>query len=164
MNWILGLLTKNPMVLIYVAIVAFTVGVAVGAVPAWKYQSAMKAEVQASYDSFVAKTKAIGVQASIEAEAKNKENELIKERYDEQQKSMANSIADLSDKLYNSRSRGSYLPTPSPNTKHPERVCFTRTKFDAAMGQLDAGGKGLIDQGDSARVSLYTTCVWSHSR
>ena len=40
--------------------VVFAVGVGVGAVPAWEYQSAKREAVQAKFDGFVAQTKAQG--------------------------------------------------------------------------------------------------------
>jgi len=74
MNWLLARIMNNPMVIVYVATLCFAAGLASGAIPAWKYQGALKDAVQAHYDSFVAQTKTIGEQAAKAAKKLDEEH------------------------------------------------------------------------------------------
>jgi hypothetical protein len=60
MNWLLGIVTKNPAVLAYIAAAAFAAGIAAGGVTAWKYQGALKDAAVSKYNAFVGETKTLG--------------------------------------------------------------------------------------------------------
>jgi len=166
MGWILGKITGNPMVIAYIAAAAFAAGLATGAIPVWKIQGYRIDIAKARFDKFVASTKSEGIIAAAAAVSKDKENELIKEKYDEQQKAMADELGVLSGQLYNSRAgaRSSYLPKASPSSKHPDTACLYRAKLNAAMGHLDEAGQAIIDQGDSARIGLDIAKSWAQNR
>jgi hypothetical protein len=163
-NWLLSVVTKNPMVLAYIAAAAFAAGIATGGIPAWKYQGAMKDAVQAKYTSFVAQTKAEGEAAQKIALAKEAQDKLNKENADETYKQLMARNADLAMQLLNSRASRGYLPAASAGSSHPERACFNRLQLGEAIRQLDAGVQSVIDQGDSARIGLDTAKVFVKGR
>ncbi|HUW46525.1 MAG TPA: hypothetical protein VMW50_12110 [Dehalococcoidia bacterium] len=164
MSWLLGLVTKNPAVLAYIAGIAFICGLGAGAYPAWKYQGALKDAVQSKYDSFVAQTKADGVAAIKVATAKEASDKLNKEKSDEQIKVMGDELSVLSSQLYNSRASRGYLPKARSGTKRPGVVCLSRAKLDAILGQIDAAGKDIALQRDRAQLGLYVSCQWAKER
>jgi hypothetical protein len=163
MTWLLSKITNNPMVLLYVAGISFAAGLASGAVPAWKYQAALKEVVQAKFDSFVAQTKAEGVAAQKIAAAKDAQYKLDKENSDEQYKNNLADAAVVSQRLLHDRSSRGYLPQASATSSHPDRACFNRLQLGEAIRELDAGVQGIVDQGDRARIGLDTGRVWTKS-
>lgn len=63
MGWILGLVTKNPLVLAYIAAGAFAAGLLTGGGTAWKVQGWRIEALQTKYDAFVSQVKLLGEQA-----------------------------------------------------------------------------------------------------
>lgn len=63
MNWLLGLVTRNPLFLLWLTLGAFAAGAISGGGAAWTVQGWRLDAVQTKYDSFVATTKALGEQA-----------------------------------------------------------------------------------------------------
>lgn len=164
MNWIIGKITGNPMVLAYVAAACFAAGIAAGSIPAWKYQGALKDTVQANYDSFVGQTKAEGIAAKKLAEAKEAQDKLDKERYDEQNKNELADAAAVSQLLLNARASRGYLPAAGPATSKSNRACFDRARLESAMGRLDEGGSGIARKGNDFRLSLEIDKRWAQGR
>jgi hypothetical protein len=77
MSWLLGKITGNPMLLLWIAGVAFLAGVASGGGTAWKVQGWRLEAVQSKFDGFVATVKAQGEAAEEDAkriEAQQKAN------------------------------------------------------------------------------------------
>jgi hypothetical protein len=77
MSWLLGKITGNPMLLLWIAGVAFLAGVASGGGAAWKVQGWRLEAVQSKFDGFVATVKAQGEAAEEDAkriEAQQKAN------------------------------------------------------------------------------------------
>jgi hypothetical protein len=164
MKWLLGKIVGNPLLIVYIATACYLAGIASGAYPAWKYQGALKEAVQAHYDSFVAGTKTAGELAAKNKAAQEAKDKRDKEMYDEQAKKDAARIAVLNKRLLHARSSGGYLPSASPSSSQPDKVCFSRTKFESAMGYLDAECSRLIAEGDRALSDLYVACVWAQNR
>lgn len=164
MNWLLGVVTKNPAVMIYIAVAAFTTGIVAGGIPAWKYQGALKDAAVAEYKSFVAQTKTIGEAAKKEAEIKEAQGKLNKEIADENQKQLMARNADLAKRLLDARTHGSYLPAAAASSGHPERACFNRAKLDGAIRYFDEGVSGLVKTGDDSRIGLDTGKRWVRER
>lgn len=164
MRWLLSRITNNPIVLAYVAAACFVAGLAVGAIPAWKYQAARLDAVQTRYNSFVAQTKLIGEQAAKEAEAKTKSDKLKKEKSDVEFKKLAAANTDLAKRLLDARTSGSYLPAPSPGSGRIDRACFNRTELDGAIRRLDERVSGIVEKGNAARIGLDTARVWAQER
>lgn len=69
MRFLLGLVTKNPMVLIWIALGAFAFGAVTAGGMAWKIQGWRLDKVKAEYASFVAQTKTLGDAAKAAAKA-----------------------------------------------------------------------------------------------
>jgi capsule polysaccharide export protein KpsE/RkpR len=161
MSKLIGLIMNNPMVLVYLAAACFLAGLAAGAVPAWKYQGALKDAVQSQFDSFVGQQKTIGEQAAKEAADKDAEYKRLKEKYDEQQKNDAARIAALGKLRHDARARQGYLPPASAGSSNPQRVCFDRAKLESALRRLDERVSGFIGQGSTAIVNLNIAKEWA---
>ncbi|MFA6213530.1 MAG: hypothetical protein WC714_29100 [Candidatus Obscuribacterales bacterium] len=164
MSKLLAIITNNPMVLIYIAALCFAAGLASGAIPAWRYQGALKDAVQARYDSFVAQTKTIGEQAAASAKAKAEADKREKERFDEQYKNDLADAAAVSQRLLDARANRGYLPTASATTRQPDRACFSRSGLESAMGYLDERGSDIAKQGNAFRLSLEIDKRWAQGR
>lgn len=63
MNWLFGKILGNPMVLLWLVLGAFGVGVVSGGGTAWKVQGWRLEALQTKHDAFVDKVKLIGEQA-----------------------------------------------------------------------------------------------------
>jgi hypothetical protein len=72
MNFILSLVTKNPLVLLWLALGAFAAGAMSGGGAAWTVQGWRLDAVQSKFDGFVATTKVLGEAASKEKAATEK--------------------------------------------------------------------------------------------
>jgi hypothetical protein len=164
MSWLLGKITSNPAVLFYVAGICFVAGLVAGAVPAWKYQGALKDAAKADYASFVVQTKAEGAAAQKIAAAKEAQDKLDKERFDAQYTNDLADAAAVSQRLLDARTRSGYLPKARAAASHPDRACFNRLQLGEAIRDLDAGVQGIVDQGDRARIGLDTAKAWVQGR
>jgi len=117
-----------------------------------------------AYTKFVAQTEQIGKDQAEQVKLKEAADKLTKEKYDEQQKAMADELGVLSSQLYHSRSSRGYLPKASTGSRHPKTACFNRLQLEQAIQQLDAEVQGLITQGDSAILGLNISREWAQGR
>lgn len=152
------------MLIAYIAGIAFVAGIAVGAVPAWKYQQARLDAVQAKYDGFVATTKVIGEQAAKDAKKVEAADKLKKEKSDAEFKVVSAANVALARKLREARSHSNYLPPAAATSSSPERACFQRTELESAIGRLDTGVSGIAEKGDAARIGLDTAKGWAQAK
>ena len=79
MNRLVGMITGNPALLLWIACAAFVLGLSSGAGGAWWVQGLRLDAVQAKYDGFVATVKAEGEAATKLAEATAAEDKRKKE-------------------------------------------------------------------------------------
>ena len=96
MNRLVGLITGNPTLLLWLALGSFALGLASGAGGAWTVQGWRLDAVQAEFDGFTATVKAQGEAAEKLAKAKADEDKRNKERVDrEYQTTIAGLAADV---------------------------------------------------------------------
>ena len=123
MNRLVGLITGNPAVLLWIVAGAFALGLASGAGSAWTVQGWRLDAVQAKYDGFVATTKAAGEAAKKLADATTAEDKRKKESSDhEYETRIAGLVAD-NQRLRDARARSGYVPAGS---RSPNLACFDR--------------------------------------
>lgn len=163
MNRIVGMITGNPWVLVWIAAGAFALGLGLGAVGAWKVQGWRLAAVKAEFTGFVTTTKAEGDAAKNLAEAKAAEDKRIKENSDhDYQITLAGMLAD-NKRLRDARARSSIVPAAPAGSRSPDLACFDRAELERALQRFDAGITGLFDEGDTDAVGLNVARGWAAS-
>jgi hypothetical protein len=117
--------------------------------------------VQGKFDAFVAQAKALGDAQNAKAKLKVKVDETAaKSRTDlaalyAKYRGLRNSAA---------ASAGSgQLPPAAAVTSSAARTCFDTAKLVAAMGRLETGVPGIVEQGDVARLRLSSAAEWAAS-
>lgn len=149
------LISGNPAVLGCLALAAFVAG------GVWYVQGLRLSAVQSAFDDFVSTTKAQGVAAQKEAEAKAKVDRQLKESSDrEYQTAIAALRADVK-RMRDDRARANYVPAAPADSRSPGLACFDRADLDGALRRLDAGISGLIEEGDSYAVGLNAGRRWA---
>jgi len=116
---------------------------------------------KAEHAAFIAAVRVEGEVAQRVAKATHDRNLKRKEVADRENLSNRTRIADLSRRLRDERTRGSYLPAAAPGAVRPDRIAFDRAKLDGALRQLDEVVSGLIEEGDRARIDLDTARGWA---
>jgi len=141
--------------------IIFIIGLGIGAAPAWFYQGARIDAVQAKYDLFVEQVKSIGELAEADAKHADAINNKRKEKTDAELKKIAADNAGLAKRLRDARARGGYLPGAAAGASHPDRICFDRAGLESTMGFIDAGGAGIAEKGNAARLGLDGVKRWA---
>ena len=161
MNRLVGMITGNPTLLLWLALGSFALGLASGAGGAWTVQGWRLDAVQAKFDGFVTTTKAQGEAAEKLAKAKADEDKRNKERVDrEYQTTIAGLAADVK-RLRDDRARGGYVPAAPAGSRSPELACFDRTELEQALRRFDEEVTGLFAEGDADAVGLNVARSWA---
>jgi len=161
MNRLVGMITGNPTLLLWLALGSFALGLASGAGGAWTVQGWRLDAVQAKFDGFVATTKAEGEAAKKLADAQAAEDKRKKESSDhEYQTTIASLRADVK-RMRDDRARASFVPAAPADSRSPDLACFDRAELDGALRRLDAGISGLIEEGDAGAVGLNVARSWA---
>lgn len=161
MNRLVGMITGNPTILLWLAAGAFALGLASGAGGAWTVQGWRLDAVQAKFDGFVTTTKAQGEAAEKLAKAKADEDKRNKERVDhEYQTTIAGLAADVK-RLRDDRARGGYVPAAPAGSRSPGLACFDRTELEQALRRFDEEVTGLFAEGDADAVGLNVARSWA---
>ena len=161
MNRLVGMITGNPTLLLWLALGSFALGLASGAGGAWTVQGWRLDAVQAKFDGFVATTKAEGEAAEKLAKAAADEDKRNKERVDrEYQTTIAGLAADVK-RLRDDRARGGYVPAAPAGSRSPGLACFDRAELEQALQRLDDAISGLIGEGDADAVGLNVARSWA---
>lgn len=158
---LVGSVTGNPMLLIWLTAAAFGLGAVSGGGLAWKVQGWRLDALQDRYDGFVAATKAEGEKAAITAAATKKADEKRKEVADHENAAALTALRADNLRLRNTRTGGSYLPAAAAGAVRPDRITFDRAELESAIQRLDAGVSGVAEKGDEARVNLDTARKWA---
>lgn len=163
MNRLVGLITGNPTLLLWLALGSFALGLASGAGGAWTVQGWRLDTVQAKFDGFVATVKAEGEAAEKLAKAAAAEDKRNKESSDHEYESRIASLTADNQRLRDARARSGYVPAAPAGSRSPELACFDRTELEQALRRLDEGISGLIDEGDADAVGLNVARRWAAS-
>ena len=160
MNWLLGKITGNPMLLLWIAGVAFFAGGAA----AWKVQGWRLDSVQSRYDGFVVTVKTQGEAAQRLKIAQEKQDKLNKEQTDAQIKRNLDSLRADNKRLRDERARSSFVPAAASPTGSPDRACFDRPQLESAIQLFDSEVQGIVEQGGEAVIKLDAVKVWAQRR
>lgn len=161
MKWLLGLVTGNPMVMIWLIVGAFGFGLVGGGAAAWKWQGNKLDVVTAKFEGFVGTTKALGDAAQLDAFRKSEHNQFNQQKADRENKSTLNSLRADNQRLRDARASSSYVSPASPTAKRPDLVCYDRTLLEPALHRSDERVAGLIEEGGEAVVNLNTAKTWA---
>ena len=165
MNFLLGLFTKNPMVVLWVMLAAFIAGGVSGGGAAWTVQGWRLDAVQAKFDGFVATVKAQGEAAQTLKAAQEKKDKLNKEQTDADTTRTLDTLrADVKRLRNESRARGNFVPSTAYTAGSPDRACFDRAGLESAIRVLDSEVSGLVEQGSEAVVKLNAAKTWALRR
>lgn len=161
MNRLVGLITGNPTLLLWLALGSFALGLASGAGGAWTVQGWRLDAVQAKFDGFVSTAKAEGEAAEKLAKAAADEDKRNKERVDrEYQTTIAGLAADVK-RLRDDRARSGYVPAAPAGSRSPGLACFDRAELEQALRRFDEGVTGIIGEGDADAVGLNAARSWA---
>ena len=163
MNRFVGMIVGNPALLLWIAGVAFVLGLSSGAGGAWWLQGLRLDAVQAEYDGFVATTKAQGEAAKKEAEAKAKADRQVKESSDrEYQTNIASLRADVK-RMRDARAGSRFVPAAPAGSRRVDLACFDRAELERTIRDFDTAVQGLVDQGSTDAVGLNVARGWAAS-
>lgn len=132
MNWLLGKIVGNPMILLLIVLAAF----AAGGGAAWTVQGWRLAAVQAEYDGFVATVKAEGEAAAKLNAAQERRAKLDKENSDA---TIAKALAAervAVKRLRDTRASIRTVPQTRPDSDGVIRACFDGAKLESATRKL----------------------------
>ena len=161
MNRLVGMITGNPGVLLWLIGAAFVLGLSSGAGGAWWLQGLRLDAVQAKYDGFVATVKAEGDAATKLAEATAAEDKRNKESSDhEYQTTIASLDADVK-RLRDDRARSRFVPAAPAGSRSVGLACFDRADLERTLQQFDEAVTGLIAEGDADAVGLNVARSWA---
>ena len=161
MSRLVGLITGNPMALLWLMAAAFVVGLSSGAGGAWWVQGLRLDAVQAEYDGFVATTKAQGEATKKLADAKAAEDKRNKESSDhEYQTTIARLDADVK-RMRDDRARSRFVPAAPAGSRSVGLACFNRADLERTLQQFDEAVTGLIAEGDADAVGLNVARSWA---
>lgn len=164
MNWLLGKITANPMLILWVALGAFAFGAASGGCAAWTVQGWRIDAVQAKFDGFVATTKALGDAAEKEKAGKIAADKLNKERSDnENARTLYALRADIK-RLRDSNASRNFVPASGSASLRPDRACFDRIQLEHALRGFAIEAQGISDEGSKAVIDLNTAKTWAGGR
>lgn len=161
MSKILSMVNGNPLVLLWLALGAFALGVMSGSSGAWYLQSLRLGALQAEYDGFVATTKAAGEAARKEAAVKAESDRQLKESKDHEYKTTLAALRADNERLRHERTRASYVPAAPAGASRPDLACFDRAELDQALRRFDDGASQLVGAGDEAALSLTIAKSWA---
>ncbi len=161
MNRLVGMITGNPDILLWLIVAAFVLGLSSGAGGAWWLQGLRIDAVQAKYDGFVATIKAEGDAATKLAEATAAEDKRKKESSDhEYQTTIARLDADVK-RMRDDRARSRFVPAAPAGSRSVGLACFDRADLERTLQQFDEAVTGLIAEGDADAVGLNVGRSWA---
>lgn len=121
------------------------------------------AKVTLAYKTFADGVAVIGKQAAKDAALKTAEYQLNKEKADHEKITNRNRIADLNNRLRDSReSPGSRLvPESATGSASPLVASFDRAALDRALSDFEGEVTGIIEEGDEDRIDLNSARTWA---
>ena len=161
MNRLVGLITGNPMALLWLMAAAFVVGLGSGGSAAWWVQGLRLDAVQAEYDGFVTTTKVEGEAAKKLADATAAEDKRKKESSDhEYQTTIASLRADVK-RMRDARAGSRFVPAAPAGSRRVDLACFDRAELERTIRDFDSAIQGLVDQGSADAVGLNVARSWA---
>lgn len=158
---LVGRVTGNPMLLLWIALGAFVAGVVTGGGAAWKVQGWRLDAVKAEFKGFVDTTKALGEAAQKVSDATKAADQKRQEQANEENKRTTDALRADIKRLRNARTSGNFVPPAAPGARRPDLACFDRAELESAIRIFDLEIQGLVDQGSEATVNLDTAKLWA---
>jgi len=145
------------------AAIAFLAGSLIAGSSAWYVQGLSIDKIKSDHSLEIQKIKNTGEIVQDKSDTITVTQEKAKEVADADYKEdFAKLNADLK-RLRNERSRTSYTPAATANSRSPELTCFDRIELESAFQFLDAGIQELIAEGDQNTARLVSGMKWAHS-
>jgi hypothetical protein len=163
MSRLIGLITGNPWVLVWIAAGAFALGVASGGGVAWKVQGWRLEAVRAEFAGFTATVKAQGEAAEKLAVAQAAEDKRKKESSDHEYKIALAALTADNQRMRDERARRGYVPAAPASSQSPDLACFDRIELEQALRRFDEGITGIIAEGDAGAVALNSAREWART-
>ena len=161
MNRLVGMITGNPGLLLWLFVAALVIGLSSGAGGAWWVQGLRLDAVQAKYDGFVATTKAQGEAAQTLADATAAEDKRKKESSDHDYQITIDSLRADVKRMRDDRARSRFVPAAPAGSRSVGLACFDRAELEQALQRFDDGISGLIAEGDTGAVGLNVAKSWA---
>ncbi len=159
MNRLIGLVSSDPMILVWI----FVLGLASGGGMAWKVQGWRIDAVQAKFDGFAATVKAQGEAARKSAKAKADEDDRNKKSADHEYQITIDSLTADVKRMRDDRARTGYVPAAPAGSRSPGVACFDRAELEQALRRFDEGVTGIIGEGDADAVGLNVARTWAQA-
>ena len=173
MKWLLGAVTGNPMLLIWIAVGAFGLGAISGGGTAWKIQAYRLGALQDRFDGFVARTRELGNVAEERKKTKEARDALRKLEADYENDNVhSRNVADIK-RVRDSINPGSGLVFKGPGgARSFEAECYDRAGAESAIrglfaeirqavGDHVAEVRAIVDKGTQAVIDLNTARKWA---
>ena len=161
MNRLVGLITGNPMALLWLMVAAFVIGLSSGAGGAWWVQGLRLDAVKAEYAGFVATTKAQGEAAKKLADATAAEDKRNKESSDHEYQTTISSLRADVKRMRDARAGGRFVPAAPAGSRRVDLACFDRAELERTIRDFDTAIQGLVDQGSADAVGLNVARRWA---
>lgn len=161
MSALLGMVTRNPLLLIWIALGAFAFGAVSGGGAAWTVQGWRLDAVRAEFKGFVDTTRVLGEAAQKQSDATKAANQKRKDQADAENKRTLDRLRADVKRLRDARAGGSFVPAAAAGTLRPDLACFDRPELERAIRGFDIGIQGIVDEGSAAAVNLDTAKAWA---
>lgn len=158
---LVGRVTGNPMLLVWIALAAFVGGVITGGGAAWKVQGWRLDAVKAEFKGFVDTTRVIGEAAQKLSDATKAADKKRQEQANEENKRTTDALRADIKRLRNARPGGNFVPPAATSARRPNLACFDGAELESAIRVLDLEVQGFVDQGSEATVNLDTAKMWA---
>lgn len=127
----------------------------------YKYQSMKLDAVYRANEIFISNLQREGKEAVKEAKAKELHYRNIKEKAENEYKTIILAIRADNDRLHKDRTNKGYLPSTSSTTSDTDTICFSRDKLQSSIRQLDAGVSRIASRCDEAGALIITIKDWA---
>ena len=127
----------------------------------WYVQGLRIDKLKSEHEIFIQKTKSVGEIVQVKSDAITVTQEKAKEVADVDYKETIKRLNADNKRLRNERSRTSYTPAATANSRSPDLACFDRTELEQAFGFLDAGIPSLAQEGDTNALRLSVGMKWA---
>jgi hypothetical protein len=161
MSRLIGLITGNPMLLVWLTLGAFVFGLSSGGAGAWYLQGLRLAAVKAEYAGFVATTKAEGEAAKKLADATGAEDKRKKESSDHEYQATISSLRANIKRMRDARAGSNFVPAAPASSRRVDLACFDRAELERTIRDFDTAIQGLVDQGSADAVGLNVARSWA---
>lgn len=134
-----------------------------GAVKMHEHDQKKYDTLETQFETFKAKTAALGEAAIAAAKAQAAADKLKQEKTDvDREKVILKLTADIKRMRADADSaRGSFVPAAPATTSRPDLACFDRAALESALRGFVEDARGLADEGTAATIDLDSAKRWA---